>query len=70
MYRGFAFQSFNGALQRGNAPVIHLVEKDVKGRFIELNNVDTGRLQLAGFLIKDFCELPGQLFTAFIVSIV
>ena len=70
MNRGFAFQPFNGALQRGDTPVIHLVEKDVKGRFVELNNVHASRFQLAGLLIENFSELPGQLFTAFIVGIV
>ena len=37
--RGFALKPFNGALQRGDAPVIDLIKKDVKRRFIELDNV-------------------------------
>jgi len=41
VYRGFAFQPFDGALQRGDAPVVDLVKEDVKRRFIKLDNIDT-----------------------------
>ena len=37
--RGLALQPFDGALQRGDAPVIDLVKKDVKRRFVELDNI-------------------------------
>ena len=44
MHRRLALQPFGGSFQRGDPPVVHLIEEDVEGRLIELNNIDPGGL--------------------------
>jgi len=39
-----------------NAPFFHLVHEDVEGRFIELDDIDSGGLQLFGFLVEEVRE--------------
>ncbi len=70
MHGGPAAQPLDGAFQRGDAPVIDLVEEDIEGRFVELDDVDARRLQLARLLIEDAGEFPGQLFAAPVMGVV
>ena len=70
MHAGLALDPFDGFLQGGDAPVVHLVEEDVEGGLIELNNVHAGGGQVTGFLVEDLGELPGQLFTALVVAVI
>ena len=70
MHGGLTVKPFNGLFQGSDAPVIHLIEKHVKGGFIELDDIHTGRFQLPGFLVEYLGELPGQLFAAFVMGIV
>ncbi|MNM27860.1 hypothetical protein D3C81_383590 [compost metagenome] len=70
VHGGFALEAFNGPLQRGHAPVVHFVEEDIERGFVKLDDVNTGSLQLPGFLVEDLGKLPGQFFTAFIVAVV
>ena len=70
MHGGLTLQTFNGTLQGSNAPVIHFIKEDVKGRLVKLNNVHARRFQLSGFLVENFGKFPGQFFPAFIVTII
>ena len=65
-----AFQPFGRPLQGGDPPVVGLVEEDIEGRLVELDDVDADGLQFPGFLVEDAGELPGQLFAALIVGVV
>ena len=44
-----AFQSLTGPVQRIDAPVFDIFHKDIEGRFVELDDIYSGRLQLPGF---------------------
>ncbi|CUI28174.1 Uncharacterised protein [Achromobacter xylosoxidans] len=70
VHGGFALQAFDGAFQGGDAPVVHLVEEDVEGRLVELDDVDAGGFEFPGFLVEDLGEFPGQLFAALVVGVV
>src|SRR5690625_5644052 len=66
----FAFQAFSGSLQRRNAPALDVVEEDVEGRLVELDDVDAGGRELLGLLIEDRREFPGEISAAAVVRVV
>ncbi|SOO28380.1 hypothetical protein XAP6164_2380026 [Xanthomonas phaseoli pv. phaseoli] len=66
---GLALQPFHRAFQGGNTPVVDLVEEDIEGRLVELDDVHAGGFQFPGLLIEDLGKLPCQFFAAFVVRI-
>ncbi|MCY1518101.1 hypothetical protein D9M68_528070 [compost metagenome] len=70
MNGGFTLEPFNGPFQRGNAPIIHLVEEHVERGLVKLDDIDAGSLQFLGFLVENLGELPSQLFAALVVGVV
>lgn len=70
MYDCHGFKPLARTFQSGDAPVGNLVNEDVEGRLIKLDDIHSGGFQLAGFLIQDGRELPSQLFGAAVVRIV
>ena len=58
-----------GALERGNAPVAHLVEVDVERRLVELDHVDACGLDLARLGVEDLGEGACELLAAAIVGV-
>ena len=53
---GRAFQAARGALQRGDAPLLHVVHEDVEGRLVELDHVDAGGFEFQRLLVEDLGE--------------
>ena len=70
VYGRFTLEPLQCPLQRGDAPVVHLIKEHVKRRLIKLDDIDTCRLQLPGFLIENLGKFPRQFFPAFIVGII
>src|SRR5690625_6620581 len=56
----FAFQAFSGSLQRRNAPALDVVEEDVEGRLVELDDVDAGGRELLGRSEEHTSELQSR----------
>src|SRR5207249_10877753 len=61
VHGGRAAQTLRGTLERGDAPVAHLVEVDVEGRLIELNDVDARALDRARFVVQYLGECKREL---------
>ena len=70
MNRGRTREALCRPFERGDTPVANFVEIDVEGRLIELDNVDTCRLDCTRLVVQDAGECPSQLLTATVVGVV
>src|SRR5207248_6089947 len=51
---GLAGETVDRAVQGGDAPARDLVEIDIEGRFVELDDIDADRGELARLLVQQF----------------
>ena len=70
VHRGLAREAPARALERGDAPVAHLVEVDVEGGLVELDHVHAQRGQLTRFLVQDLGERHGELLARAVMLVV
>jgi hypothetical protein len=60
VHRRGAAESGDGAIQRRDAPGLHVVHVDVVGRLVELDHVDARGLELARFVVQQRRERHGE----------
>ena len=70
MHCGLGPQTFRGSFERGDSPVLHLLEEDIECGLVELDDVHPRRLQILCLLIEDRGEFPGQLLAALVVVVI
>ena len=69
VHRGLRGHAFARALERGHAPLAHLVEVDVERGLVELDHVDADRGELARFLVQDLGEGERELLPRAVVLV-
>ena len=63
-------KALDGAVERGDAPVAHLVHVDVEGGLVELDHVHAERLELARLLVEEGRQLHAEARAAPVVGVV
>ena len=70
VHDGLGAQPLGRPLEDLHAPVPHVVEEDVEGGLVELDDVHARRLQLPRLLVEEGRELSGELLAAAVVRVV